>query len=628
MPYNGSGTFSLTYDWTTEQASSPIEISKLDEQEADIAAGLSNCILRDGTGVPTSATPWNSQNLTGVGSLTAVSGTFSGAVTATSLVPSSSTVPANGLYLPAANTVGIASNTALRGSVNSTGNWVFAAPSSGTALTVSGPDSAVIAAFLDTTSTSGVYMRMGDSVGSRGYMGFGSSTFSGAAISDFGIAAASGVLRFSANGGTNTHMQIANAGNVTINAPSSGTAVTVNGLAGQIGLQVAGDYQGNWPIEVTSTGGATTGRVAISFVRQGGTNKQWALGNNPDGASDNTFGIRDITRGAMPFQISTNGNVTINAPSSGTALAVASASGARGVSVSEASVPKIALDTGGGERAYFQYTEGTSTARIDSDGILEFASNNTSRVSIASAGNVTINAASSGDELTVTGSVVATSFAGALTGNVTGDVTGNVSGSSGSTTGNAATATALQTARTINGTSFNGTANITVTASADTLTGSTLPALSGVNLTALNASNLASGTVAAARIGSSTDYAIGDGSTVNSIQIGFRGIPQNAQTGNYTCVLTDAGKHIYHASGAGAGDTYTIPANGSVAYAIGTAITFINRATDAVSIAITTDTLTQAGTGATGTRALAAYGVATAIKITSTEWIISGTGLT
>ena len=43
-----------------------------------------------------------------------------------------------------------------------------------------------------------------------------------------------------------------------------------------------------------------------------------------------------------------------------------------------------------------------------------------------------------------------------------------------STTGNAATATALQTARTINGVSFNGSANITVTAAADTLTGTAL----------------------------------------------------------------------------------------------------------------------------------------------------------
>lgn len=115
--------------------------------------------------------------------------------------------------------------------------------------------------------------------------------------------------------------------------------------------------------------------------------------------------------------------------------------------------------------------------------------------------------------------------------------------------------------------------------------------------------------------------------TYNGIEIGFRGIPQNAQTGNYTCVIGDAGKHIYHASGDGAGDTYTIPANASVAYAVGTTLTFVNLDSNAVSIAITTDTLTLAGTTTTGTRTLAQNGIATAVKITSTSWLISGTGL-
>ena len=109
---------------------------------------------------------------------------------------------------------------------------------------------------------------------------------------------------------------------------------------------------------------------------------------------------------------------------------------------------------------------------------------------------------------------------------------------------------------------------------------------------------------------------------------GFRGIPQNSQSGNYTCVAADAGKHIFHPSGAGAGDTFTIPANGSVAYEVGTTLTFVNRATDAVSIAITSDTMYLAGTGTTGTRTLAENGVATAIKVESTVWIISGSGLT
>jgi hypothetical protein len=125
-----------------------------------------------------------------------------------------------------------------------------------------------------------------------------------------------------------------------------------------------------------------------------------------------------------------------------------------------------------------------------------------------------------------------------------------------------------------------------------------------------------------------TGTGLTQGTGLDADAAGFRGVPQNPQTGNYTCVADDAGKHLYHASGAGAGDTYTIPANGSVAYEVGTAITFVNMATDAVSIAITTDTLYQAGTGSTGTRTLAQYGVATALKLTSTTWLISGTGLT
>jgi hypothetical protein len=73
-----------------------------------------------------------------------------------------------------------------------------------------------------------------------------------------------------------------------------------------------------------------------------------------------------------------------------------------------------------------------------------------------------------------TGALYSTVFYGPLVGDVTGNITGNISGSSTSTTGNAATATALQTARNINGVSFNGTSNITVTADANTLSGTTL----------------------------------------------------------------------------------------------------------------------------------------------------------
>lgn len=111
------------------------------------------------------------------------------------------------------------------------------------------------------------------------------------------------------------------------------------------------------------------------------------------------------------------------------------------------------------------------------------------------------------------------------------------------------------------------------------------------------------------------------------VEVGFRSIPQNAQTGNYTTVLADGGKHIFHDSGAGAGDTYTIPANGTVAYPLGTVITFVNRDSNNITIAITTDTMLLAGTTTTGSRTLQQNGLATAMKVAPTVWIISGVGL-
>jgi hypothetical protein len=112
-----------------------------------------------------------------------------------------------------------------------------------------------------------------------------------------------------------------------------------------------------------------------------------------------------------------------------------------------------------------------------------------------------------------------------------------------------------------------------------------------------------------------------------SANIGYLNIPQNIQAGSYTLVLGDSGYHIYHASGAGSA-TYTIPANASVAFPIGTAITFVNMSSTSISIAITSDTMYLAKDGTTGTRTLAQYGSATALKLTSTTWLISGSALT
>lgn len=110
---------------------------------------------------------------------------------------------------------------------------------------------------------------------------------------------------------------------------------------------------------------------------------------------------------------------------------------------------------------------------------------------------------------------------------------------------------------------------------------------------------------------------------------GFRNIPQNSQSAAYTLVAADSGKHIYHPAADTTARIWTIPANASVAFPIGTAITFDNDfGAGALTIAITTDTLVLVGTaGSTGSRTIASGGQATAIKVTATRWRISGTGL-
>jgi hypothetical protein len=111
--------------------------------------------------------------------------------------------------------------------------------------------------------------------------------------------------------------------------------------------------------------------------------------------------------------------------------------------------------------------------------------------------------------------------------------------------------------------------------------------------------------------------------------VGFRTIPQNSQSAAYTLVLEDSGKHIFHPSADTTARTFTIPANSSVAFPIGTVVTFINQnAAGVITIAITTDTMRLSPAGTTGSRTLAANGSATAIKVTATEWLISGSGLT
>jgi hypothetical protein len=548
------------------------------------------------------------------------------------LIPTGSTVPANGVYLPAANTVGIASNTTLRASVNSTGSWTFAAPSSGNTLNLASnsgayavyasPDGGTTQGGLVATSGSGIRLYTGTAhavllstagndrltVGPAGnvtinapssgttlslvntgasvLLGFSDGTRTGTIQTNatdvrFGSTSAHG-LDFFTN--SSSRFSISSAGNVLVNAPSSGTALTVSGVASS---------------EVARLNKPDDGTIA-TFLRTGSnsTNLQISVVDasavtlDVQGSSARALIVR--TGGADRITAGASGNVTINAPSSGVNLATF-LSGTGDIITARNSGNAFQLSLGTTATAvYLDAGNATNGLALTTQG-----SSNV-RVAIGNSGNVTINAPSSGIPLTITAPSAGTPLS-MTDGTVTGrfDFGGRLQ--LGSLSNHAFSLYSNNTTRL----DIGASGNVTIAAPS-----------SGVALAVSGVSGSHSATIA-------------DSAGTGGFKVGYLSIPQNAQTANYTLVLADAGKHIYHAAGAGAGDTYTIPANASVAYEIGTAITFINRdTTNAVSIAITTDTLTLAGAGTTGTRTLAAYGIATAIKVTATEWMISGTGLT
>ena len=180
-------------------------------------------------------------------------------------------------------------------------------------------------------------------------------------------------------------------------------------------------------------------------------------------------------------------------------------------------------------------------------------------------GTTTATGASTGD-LTIT--------AGTLVVNVEGAVTGNAS-----------TATALATARTIGGTSFDGTANITpanatlaatatALATARTIGGVSFDGTANINLPGVNAAGNQDTSGTAATVTGAAQTAITSVGTLTSLTVSgglVAPLQINAQTGTtYTFVIGDAGKLV--TSSNGSAQTFTVPPNSSVAFTVGTQV--------------------------------------------------------
>jgi len=95
---------------------------------------------------------------------------------------------------------------------------------------------------------------------------------------------------------------------------------------------------------------------------------------------------------------------------------------------------------------------------------------------------------------------------------------------------------------------------------------------------------------------------------------------QNIQSADYTLVIGDAGKQIFHPASDTSNRTFTIPANSSVAFSIGTVVLFtVENAGTSVEVSCG-DTLVFGG-GTTGTLGVLQNNTLMCIKVTATKWM-------
>ena len=207
-----------------------------------------------------------------------------------------------------------------------------------------------------------------------------------------------------------------------------------------------------FPGNATSTsigfnGGLTANNATIASLV--------ATTGNIDGLSATTGTINTLT--------ASSGSITTLTASNGTITTL----GTTNLSASNGNIDTLNANTsslGNATATSFAISSlGATMLKTDSSGhIIPAIAGSDYLTSLSGAASSTVLA----DNNTFSGSdTFANTITGNLAGNVTGNVTGNISGNAG---GNANTATALQTARSINGVSFDGTSDITLNAASST----------------------------------------------------------------------------------------------------------------------------------------------------------------
>jgi hypothetical protein len=355
---------------------------------------------------------------------------------------------------------------------------------------------------------------------------------------------------------------------------SLGTSALATGIVksttstGALTIAIAGDFP--------TLNQSTTGSAATLTTTRG------IYGNNFNGSAALTqiiaSGFGGTGNGFTKFSGATSSEKTYTLPNASTTIlttsaAVTIAQGGTGLTALGTALQQLRVNAGATALEYFTPAAGgtvTSVSVTTANGVSGSVATATTTPAITlTLGAITPTSVNS---VVLSGSATPTlSVSGTTT------VSGTNSGDQTSVTGNSGTATALQTARTINGTSFNGTANITVTAAAGTLTGATLAA-------GVTASSLTSVGTIATGVWNGTTIAVSFGGSGAATLTGYlKGNGTSAFTASATVPFSDV--------------TGTVPLNRGGTGQITKAPAF-----DALSPMTTAGDIITGGASGTGTR--------------------------
>jgi hypothetical protein len=209
------------------------------------------------------------------------------------------------------------------------------------------------------------------------------------------------------NAGTaTTRISINGAAGITLATPPSGTALTVNSTSGGTAISATGD------VSVSQQAASTGANITMTGGGSGATINRLRYASNS--GANNSFVLRDNTNAVDRLTVSSSGNFSTAAPSSGVPLTIAGTSGTAFISAGKSLLGDDILFTGGNV-----YTTSTNPLVLGTSGAaaVTLASNGSSRISIGSAGNITANAPSSGVGVTASG--VNGNYAMQLNGNST-----------------------------------------------------------------------------------------------------------------------------------------------------------------------------------------------------------------